>query len=403
MYKKTSISCLARNCCNNSGKSNISFFAFPKDVNRTKIWLTACGREDFLGKAENLNESYHLCGTHFDNEMFLNDMRNQLEPSAVPTNFPLLEGTSSGHFDHTYSTVVQNVYLPRCSINQDDSIYIESQPSTFLDLGDMRNESEDNSVMIVKDEIKEEIVEDDPRYIKSELSTSLDLGDLKNEPDDYNSAMTEKADDKDQFVKDGSGYIKSQPSTSHDLGNMRNESESNSVTVVKAEIKEEFVEDDPRYIKNQLTTSLDLEDLKNEPDDYNSGTLEEENISNTMKKTYYICVPVQSFNLEQCKGPLVEEKKIKCVICFKQLAQSSLKGHMKIHTGEKPYKCTICCKQFILKSNLKRHLVRSHRSTSENPVKCEICFVKFTKAAYLKRHMIIHTRGKVREQFPMEQ
>ncbi|XP_072375337.1 uncharacterized protein [Diabrotica undecimpunctata] len=77
----------------------------------------ACGREDLLNKAERLHRSHHLYGTHFDNKMFLNDMGNRLQPSAVLTNFPLTEGSST--FDHTYSAVLQNICLPRCPINEE--------------------------------------------------------------------------------------------------------------------------------------------------------------------------------------------------------------------------------------------------------------------------------------------
>uniref|UniRef100_A0A6P7FTC1 Uncharacterized protein LOC114332431 n=1 Tax=Diabrotica virgifera virgifera TaxID=50390 RepID=A0A6P7FTC1_DIAVI len=103
---------------------------------------------------------------------------------------------------------------------EDDSRYIKSQPFTFIDMGDFRNEPESNSA--VKAEIKEEFVPY-PRYIEEQVSTSLDLRDLKNEPD-----------------------------------------EDNSDRAVKVEIKEDFVEGDPRYIDSQLSTSLDLEDLKDE-------------------------------------------------------------------------------------------------------------------------------------------
>ncbi|XP_072388202.1 uncharacterized protein [Diabrotica undecimpunctata] len=103
------------------------------------------GREDLLNKAERLHRSHRLYGTHFDNKMFLNDMRNRLQPSAVLTNFPLTEGSST--FDHTYSAVVQNICLPRCPINEEvvkssamdieKNVSIKHKPSTITVLQDI--------------------------------------------------------------------------------------------------------------------------------------------------------------------------------------------------------------------------------------------------------------------------
>lgn len=64
----------------------------------------ASNREDLLDNLNRLNVGYRLCSLHFDDKMFSNDLRNRLHLNAVPTIFPLLEGSSSGTVgDHTYT------------------------------------------------------------------------------------------------------------------------------------------------------------------------------------------------------------------------------------------------------------------------------------------------------------
>uniref|UniRef100_A0A6P7F737 Uncharacterized protein LOC114327255 n=1 Tax=Diabrotica virgifera virgifera TaxID=50390 RepID=A0A6P7F737_DIAVI len=125
---------------------------------------------------------------------------------------------------------------------------------------------------------KEESVEYDQKNIQSQLqlSTSTDLGQLKNEPDN-NSAVAVKTDIKEEeFLEGDLRSIESQLTTSVDLEDLKNESgEYNSAVAVKTDIKEEFLEGDSRSIESQLATCVDLEDLKNESDGYNSGSSED--------------------------------------------------------------------------------------------------------------------------------
>ncbi|CAG9826250.1 unnamed protein product [Diabrotica balteata] len=112
---------------------------------------------------------------------------------------------------------------------------------------------------------KEKFVEGDLRYIKKQLSLSNNLGDMKNEPDD-NSAMKKKAEIKEGSIEGDPRYIDSNLSTSTCLEDLKNEPEDSAMKI-KAEIKEEFFEGDPRFIESQLSTSIYLEDLKNESED----------------------------------------------------------------------------------------------------------------------------------------
>nr|CAI5855698.1 unnamed protein product [Callosobruchus analis] len=80
------------------------------------------------------------------------------------------------------------------------------------------------------------------------------------------------------------------------------------------------------------------------------------------------------------------EKKYLCMICGKAYtARSSLKEHMKSHTGEKPHKCLICYQNFINKQKLKEHTNRLH--SDEKPYRCVICNKNLYDNKNLKRHI----------------
>lgn len=84
---------------------------------RARIWSLASAREDLIDILALRYRSFLLCGAHFENHMLLNDFKNRLQPNAVPTIFPSLEGPSSHLRDHTY-----------CFFNYSDSV-ISSVPT----------------------------------------------------------------------------------------------------------------------------------------------------------------------------------------------------------------------------------------------------------------------------------
>lgn len=87
--------CAVLRCTNTSQNCLYSFFALPHDTKRAQEWVMAIHREDLLDKLEHLNKgSYKICGMHFENKMFLNDLRNRLHKDAIPTNFPQLQKKS---------------------------------------------------------------------------------------------------------------------------------------------------------------------------------------------------------------------------------------------------------------------------------------------------------------------
>ncbi|CAL9693180.1 unnamed protein product [Knipowitschia caucasica] len=83
------------------------------------------------------------------------------------------------------------------------------------------------------------------------------------------------------------------------------------------------------------------------------------------------------------------EKPFNCTVCGKRFAQKTyLKLHQRVHSGERPYSCPDCGKSFSQKSSLNIHL-RTH--TGERPYSCVDCGKSYTYKYGLNHHQCIHS------------
>uniref|UniRef100_A0A1Y1N3P9 C2H2-type domain-containing protein n=1 Tax=Photinus pyralis TaxID=7054 RepID=A0A1Y1N3P9_PHOPY len=81
--------------------------------------------------------------------------------------------------------------------------------------------------------------------------------------------------------------------------------------------------------------------------------------------------------------------RFRCNMCNKCLgSRTSLRRHIRLHTGERPYTCNVCKKEFSQKTQLEVH-ERTH--SGEKPFVCNMCNTMFSQKSHLQNHMLIHT------------
>ena len=88
-------------------------------------------------------------------------------------------------------------------------------------------------------------------------------------------------------------------------------------------------------------------------------------------------MPIENETSRELSAKQTKEKPFECTFCHMSFQESSsLKSHVRIHTGEVPFGCITCHKRYKTKGELKQH-ERIH--TGEMHFECKTCKKRFNQ------------------------
>lgn len=149
-----------------------------------------------------------------------------------------------------------------------------------------------------------------------------------------------------------------------------------------------------------MTDSHNISQQCSQPTLTTENLIEEATMNSLMNNTNLPTASAYTHNIDMNTAkeltflpkPMKPTKRFECLFCDKIFNYlSSLKVHIRRHSGEKPYNCTVCGKRFAQKTYLKLHQ-RVH--SGEKPYSCPECGKRFSQKSSLNIHLRTHTGEK---------
>ncbi|XP_012526622.1 uncharacterized protein LOC105831188 [Monomorium pharaonis] len=160
-----------------------TLFRFPKDIERSKLWVSACDRKELFSKtAIQLYNGYRVCKLHFANNMFLNYEKTRLQPHAIP-NYIVRNNDKESSTSSSVETHCVNLNIENTQKGNAENIEVNAQEKdTILDITTF---NERNLGVVHIDKTKAKMLESGTQTPLSLSSTSLQEAHLYQQIRDY--------------------------------------------------------------------------------------------------------------------------------------------------------------------------------------------------------------------------
>ncbi|KAJ8974787.1 hypothetical protein NQ317_017437 [Molorchus minor] len=146
--------CAAAQCrANSKSFNNISFFSFPEDEERCKVWAVNCNRLDLLDRgSRHCHENCKLCAWHFEDKIlmlcqhdfhFLSDSENAAREDSEVLHEPVVkkEIVEKEESNLMLTRESSSIQMRKKEIEPSNSLTYEPQPSTSTGLQHISEEN----------------------------------------------------------------------------------------------------------------------------------------------------------------------------------------------------------------------------------------------------------------------
>lgn len=135
-------------CKNISGRNaGIKFFRFPKNPEMSRLWVKVCNR--IIDRTpEELYKNYRVCSAHFNENMYLNDLKTRLLPQAIP----ILQTTSNSKNTNSDTNIISQAENTGFELDFHEEPEINTNELLYKQMELVESNSVDATMLMTSDE-----------------------------------------------------------------------------------------------------------------------------------------------------------------------------------------------------------------------------------------------------------